>query len=174
MIVIGVIALLVGIGIPTYRILQAQAQRRVSQGLVETVAAAVSSYGQLHFTLYEDDNGDGVANRARYPAWDVDADGRLDGDIGADRFWRPPPALAASGGASQRAMIRYQGFVATANPALPRERIETSTRRVTDTWGRPLRIAYAIEVYGDRPFGIWSTGPDGLDQGGSGDDIPSW
>lgn len=42
------------------------------------------------------------------------------------------------------------------------------SRLPADGWGRPLRYA----PHGDT-FELWSVGPDGVDQGGAGDDVPT-
>ncbi len=98
--------------------------------------------------------------------WDLNHDGVLDGrpsvigDEGSDGGFSAE--LIASG---------YQGPVAMLQPVLKKYDVNASGQ-VVDSWGHPLRIAYAAQIYGSADFGVWSCGPDGIDQ--TGDDITSW
>ncbi|MDA3962565.1 MAG: prepilin-type N-terminal cleavage/methylation domain-containing protein [Planctomycetota bacterium] len=170
LVVIGVIVLLLGIGIPAYRVVVHQGKVRSTRALVATVSTAITAYGLDALTLYRDDDGDGTAERARYRAWaasdqlaaPAQREAVLDGVVEPALYWTAPPSASVSDGPARRAKLRYRGFAATVQPALPRARV-AADGRVIDTWGRALRIAWAAEIYGDRGFAVWSLGPDPLD-----------
>ena len=71
--------------------------------------------------------------------------------------------------------VAYRGLVAESpNLSLPRRAVDAG-KHVLDAWKRPLRIAHGdADAYGGAGVGVWSTGPDGGDGAGAGDDLASW
>jgi prepilin-type N-terminal cleavage/methylation domain-containing protein len=80
----------------------------------------------------------------------------------------------------------YTGFYKMVRPPIS-TRFVNKRKQVIDSWGQPLRIAYAADTYGGSSFGVWSAGPDKKDNTGPGpdgiwdtrddvsnDDITSW
>lgn len=171
LIVVAVIATLVGLGLPAYAAARERARVSAARALVATVAAAITAYQRDRLHLWHDPTGVGGGVEAMHRAWDVEADGIIDGHDVDGYFWAPAPPT----GDPRREALCYNGFVATVRPELPNWAIEPDTGRVYDPWRRPLRIAFARHTYGSGGFGVWSAGPDGEDAGDEGgDDLRSW
>lgn len=158
--VIGIIALLTGMGLSAGLLWQRQSRKIATRGLVTSLALAIQAYGRLTFPI-------GPERNER--AWDANRDGLLDGGLAGEgpgtlSDWDSlvRPALAAQG---------YDGLPTTLHLDLP-TRFVNSQGQVVDAWQRRLRITWAMRIYGDAPFAIWSAGPDGVP--GGGDDIGSW
>jgi len=46
--------------------------------------------------------------------------------------------------------------------------------KLKDAWGNELNYKFPGDVGGDAMYDLWSSGPDGDDEGGDGDDIKNW
>jgi len=168
LIVIGVIALLAGMTFSSFGLMRARSNANASQALVQAVRIAIADYKFTELQLFAA-NGSPALRRA----WDVDNDGIIDGQVTDTWYWSYPP-IGVHDRVARLAALKYFGFVDTVRPELPPTRIEAGTRRIIDTWKAPLRIGFAAGAYGGTGLGVWSIGPDGVDQGGAGDDLPSW
>jgi prepilin-type N-terminal cleavage/methylation domain-containing protein len=65
----------------------------------------------------------------------------------------------------------YTGFYDMVQPSI-HKRFVNKKHQVVDSWGQPLRIAFAANTYGASWFGVWSAGPDLKDD--TEDDLCSW
>lgn len=137
---------------------------QATMALVATMRTGIAAY-QTTTWSWQTDSADGPVTH-REPLWDLNHDGLLDGrpsvggGPGSDGGF--PPEVIASG---------YRGAVEMLRPELKRFDLNASGQ-VVDSWGHPLRIAYAAQAYGTLGFGIWSLGPDGVEH--TRDDITSW
>jgi prepilin-type N-terminal cleavage/methylation domain-containing protein len=188
LVVIAVIGILIGLSFPLYTMLNNRSKVRSVQAAVNAVAAAIATDGKQYLRLYRDDDGDGNSEAATYPAWNVDFtvpdpnDGNrpnriLDGWVNDPvLYWSAPVATTASNGPALRDAIRYRGFMDAVHPELPSIIKIDDQHRLLDIWGHPFRIAWSRDAYGSGGVGIWSAGPDGIDDpdtDGS-DDLRSW
>lgn len=161
----------------------AVAKRSKVQGtlvVVQAVATAIERHPQRHLALPTAS----VHGTRLVPMWDLNQDGWLDADP-ADDPVAPRDAGQREFTAAQRtaaAAINYRGLlVGVPDLALPRRHIGADGR-ILDIWKRPLRIAWAAAGptgiidgrFAGREVGVWSIGPDDVDQNGLGDDITSW
>ncbi|MDA3963249.1 MAG: prepilin-type N-terminal cleavage/methylation domain-containing protein [Planctomycetota bacterium] len=177
MIVVSVIVALFAISIPVMGLMRERARVTSTDGLVETVATAITSYQLSLWPVY---NPTSKAIR-NYRAWDWNAAGAagrndLDGypeadDSGITSTGHADHLLYAGG---------YRGFLETVRPDLPKQ-FRGNEGRVIDAWGNTLRIEWAARAYGSAGFGIWSKGgdmKDKLDTGGVAaddeDNLTSW
>lgn len=147
------IGVLIGLSIPLYRVMTTKARITATRGVIAAWTAAVLADPQSTVTAV-----DGSIRRR----WDIDGDGRLDGD---------PQAVGAPASLRDAAPASYRGAVQTAQLDLPAWASDALAQPI-DRWRHPLRIAFARRCYGGRDVGIWSPGPDGID--GTADDIRSW
>jgi prepilin-type N-terminal cleavage/methylation domain-containing protein len=173
LIVITIIALLAGIGLPTYAYMRTQARMSSAKAMVMAVQNAIASYELRVWTTV--DASTGQPSRVYRNLWDLNEDGFLDGDpaLYAPPGSTPPlpfdPAIVTPVGSVN---LRYRGFYDMAGTSLPGRKNIDSSRRLLDPWGQPLRISFG-KAYGTREVGIWSSGPDkGLLP--SADDVTSW
>ncbi len=65
----------------------------------------------------------------------------------------------------------YTGFYDMVQPSIAKSFVNKK-HQVVDSWGQPLRIAFAANTYGASWFGVWSAGPDMKDD--TPDDLCSW
>jgi prepilin-type N-terminal cleavage/methylation domain-containing protein len=166
-VVIGVMLALAAISIPTLSYMQHRGRVAATDAVVRTVAMKITEYPAKSWMIE-------VAGEMQvYPIFDVNRDGILDGTPSLENTILPSSA-------SYSAVIlasSYRGFFAMTHPVLPKSHVESSSMRVLDSWGQPLRIAFADAVYGSSGFGIWSMGPDGQTSASTvtvTDDIRSW
>lgn len=158
LIVVLVVLVLAGMGIPAWNAVAKRARIGATRNLIAAFAAAIQRDPQPALVV-----GVGPQSRVREP-YDFNRDGILDGRPDLD------PGFTGSYRDEARE-VDYLGAVATARISLPRNQLDPAQRPL-DGWKRPLRIGFATGVYGANRFGIWSTGPDGVD--GNGDDLRSW
>jgi prepilin-type N-terminal cleavage/methylation domain-containing protein len=169
LVVLGVLAALMAMGLPLAAVVRAKANRTATEGAVRALAAAMSGHQAKTLTLSEV-RPDGTVHLRTLQLWDVNGDGLVDGDPAAENdtlasAQQYPAEVLASG---------YRGAVLTLNATLPRRLVEPTTQRPLDAWKRPLRIAFSPTAFRADGFGIWSAGPDGRDDAVGGDDIRSW
>jgi prepilin-type N-terminal cleavage/methylation domain-containing protein len=164
-VVIGVMLALAAISIPTLSYMQHRGRVTATDAIVRTVAMKITEYPAKSWMIE-------VAGEMQvYPIFDVNRDGILDGTPSLENNVLPSSAtysaviLASS----------YRGFFAMTHPVLPKNHMDSSTMRVLDSWGQPLRIAFAESAYGASGFGVWSMGPNGVTATTEeSDDIRSW
>lgn len=65
----------------------------------------------------------------------------------------------------------YRGFYDMTGVTVEKRNVNAK-HQIIDAWGEPLRIVYAANVYGTRSFGVWSPGPDKIDN--TPDDLCNW
>lgn len=157
LIVVAVILLLMGLSIPAYHTHQKKLQRNATQTLVRQFTAAALAYQTRTVAL---------PDRSVRRLWDFNQDGILDGDPQQDPdFTTADRSAAASAG--------YPGTLGLLTWAPSQGQI-TAEGRLKDTWGRPLRIEFSRERYGADGIGVWSDGPNGINEFGGGDDLVGW
>lgn len=168
LVVITVIAILLGLAIPSWLVVRSSLRKSAARSLVEAVAQAVVSYGRTAWQAPERSGGlvqvDPLTREVRmrsYVMWDWNQDQVLDGY----------PEQETGGWLADRNLIvasGYRGFQAmTGFPLRGKGGFDAVRGRLLDPWERPLRIAFAAKQYGGEDFGVWSTGPDGADD-------PAW
>lgn len=164
LVVLAIIAVLSTMGFATWGIVQAQAKRRTTALLVDSVVAAIEQYRVGELTIYDT----GLGRLRSYRLWDWNADGVLDGYPERDE----PPV----GSGHPLMLAGYRGFWGTAMPSISASRVNAKGQ-VTDSWAQPLRIAFGANVYGGG-IGVWSMGPDGRDgpfgHALASDNVTSW
>ncbi len=173
MVVMGVIAALAGLSVAVMPMVSERSAANATQAVVAAVATAIAADGRSHFPFYDAS----LAASRLLPAWDVNGDGILDGDPTQGEFAAEPGILADV----LPALPDYRGAVLGLTAVeLPEARIGAQGR-ITDGWGEPLRIMHrgASEAPAgvgttQHFLGIYSIGPDGVDQEGAGDDLRSW
>ena len=184
LVVIGVAVAIMGASIPAYQYVRRQAAIDSTGTLVRAVATAIDAYGQRLRPVYGPSPTDPTVRVlvANLPMWDVDKNGILDDSLGVDR----DAALGSLPGNTQVAnldMQGYAGFARSGAASVPDEAFDQATGRVVDKWGTPLRfragvtaagVTSAARTYGGSWFGVWSCGPNTVDNGGEGDDVCSW
>lgn len=178
MVVVGIIVLLMAMLLPVGRMMLNRGAKDRTRALVIGIAAAIETYPRQHWSVStEDPPGSGTLRQVTYPfLWDLNqeqpqgrpGDGLIDGDPAtvADAehdgpFWQP---LIDSG---------YRGFTAMVKPDLRDSDAVNTIGQPVDAWGQPLRIAFDPNAHGARRYLVWSIGPNGVDEGGRGDDITS-
>ena len=167
LIVVGVIALLIGMLIPIIGVVNRRAEVNRSRATVNAVALAIRMYGWDSISVAA-----GGGDLRVYPAWDWNRDQRLDGKPELDE-----PGITALGH-SDYPLYRdgYRGFLETVKPELPQAAIN-ELGLVVDSWDQVLHIAHAARIYGGDSFGVWSTGQNlvvGSPAGKPSDDLTSW
>ncbi|MBA3683844.1 MAG: type II secretion system protein [Planctomycetes bacterium] len=178
LIVLGVIASLVGIGVPIFTVMSRRASITTTRSMVTAITAAMAGY-QTKAWLVPIQVG-GVWQQRTHRMWDCDADHLLDGDPANDLAASDPlrAVLVGSG---------YRGFYEMVQPTIPKRLVRGG--RIVDPWGTPLRISYAADavydtsttLFGTAGIGIWSAGPGKRDvisgdpsAEAKADDITSW
>ncbi len=193
LIVIGVIITLMAIGAGVAPLVMKRSRIQSTLATVTALAASIETDGRVRFAI------DDPALRAQQversvPAWDVNADGWVDGDPTILNAAHPDPAGSGTEfTAAQRTDIidRLAGVVASgpyrgavrglADLTIASDQLDAGGRPV-DAWGVPLRILHrgaAAAPSGAKAasrhfIGIYSRGPDGIDAQGEGDDVRSW
>jgi len=164
--VVGIIAILTGMLIPVIGVVRRSSEKKVTQATVDAVALSIRLYGWDSIQVA----AGGGALRS-YPSWDWNQDQVLDARPEID-----VPAIVGAGH-PHHALYRdgYLGFLATVKPELPRRAIN-GQGQVVDAWKNALRIGHAARVYGGDSVGIWSLGPNGVEDSpvGATDDLASW
>ncbi len=180
MVVMAVMILLAGLGLPAFAYMKKQGEVRGTTAVINAVAAAISSY-QLNTWTYTNALG---KQRVQYLwAMKTGPDSR-DKNGSATGFYTIDGMPAVLSNATHDSPFDqglvdsgYTGFYLMTQTSIPK-RFVNKQRQVTDAWGQPLRIAFAANTYGASWCGIWSPGLDGTDNlaNGSGnvDDICSW
>jgi len=167
-VVVGVIAALAAIGIPTLLYMRHKGDVAATESVIQAMTTALVEHQQKSMLVL-----DGGEERV-FRLWDMNSDGILDGDPAeeaaildaGDAY--PDPPLAAD--------PPYAGPVAMTAPTLP-ERFVDEYGRILDAWQRPLRIAFDPDAYGAHGFGIYSVGEDGVAaplDGAVEDDVRGW
>lgn len=202
-IVITVIIALAGIGIPIYGVINRQMKISSTRAMVALVAHAIEQYGSSRWTWAQlDALGKPVLDGNKRPiirsgnifalkeeGQSVNARGdkipfhTIDG--------RPEPAdpaervsTATYDGPFPLAdkfsiyYSGYRGFYDMTGVTVDTRNNLNAKHQIVDAWGEPLRICYAAGVYGTKGFGVWSPGPDHIDQDTDSkaprDDLCSW
>jgi prepilin-type N-terminal cleavage/methylation domain-containing protein len=157
---IAIIVILTAIAFPVARILLEQGKRKNTAGVVMSVANAITGHDVKVVNVSLDPAAAPQARRI----FDIDDDGILDGD----------PSLLG-GSLQSLAPPGYEGFLGETGAPIPNSFVD-DRRQVTDAWGQALRIAHVSGGYANADHGVWSIGPDGVDQQGAeeSDDITSW
>ncbi|MBA3683920.1 MAG: hypothetical protein H0W72_01565 [Planctomycetes bacterium] len=158
LVVMLVIIALAGLGLATYTAVQTKAKIDASRMAVMAVSSSLAR--QLKSVVV----CGSIANPTMRQYWDWNGDTLVDGAPDLD------PAFDVAARADATAN-NYLGTLASARIAIPRGQVD-AFQRPLDAWKRPLRIAIASNIYGASPYGIWSTGKDGID--GTADDLTSW
>jgi type II secretory pathway pseudopilin PulG len=170
---VAIIIALMAMAFVSWRYLKRQTEIASTRGLIASVALAIANYS---VTAQQWSWTDAAGTRRVGHLWDLDdqaevpassprfhlLDGRaavLDDDTHDGGF---APEVIASG---------YHGFDLMCQPPIPPRSINPRLQ-IVDPWNQPLRIAYASGVYGTQSFGLWSAGPDGIDD--TADDLCSW
>jgi prepilin-type N-terminal cleavage/methylation domain-containing protein len=171
LIAMAIIATLTGMGLAAYTVVVRKAKVDATRQVVRSVQAVMTQHARQDLTIPQSD-GRSVLR----PAWDLNADGILDGNPERD------PADPLGGGgreftAAQRAeAVRadYRGFVAEAGGLAVDRRFLDADGHVLDAWKHPLRVA-PLTTAGALAgrLRVWSIGRDGRDDAGSGDDLSS-
>jgi len=185
-IVIGILVTLMAMGAVLAPGMLARSKRASTQAAVSALATAIAADGRSHFQI----EVPGLDAARRVPAWDVNNDGWVDGDPTHGDQPHPDPQRAQAGEvefpAAERTSILahlpgYRGPVhGLSGLIIDDSRLDASGRPI-DAWKRPLRILHrgasrapAGAQTGRHFIGIYSCGPDGIDNDGGGDDIRSW
>lgn len=185
-IVIAVLVTLMTLGAVIAPGMVARSQRASTQAVVSALAAAIAADGRTDFQI--EVVGRDVARRV--PVWDVNNDGWIDGDPTRGDQPHPDPQRAQAGefefSATERTQIlahltNYRGPVHGLSGLIIDDARLDAAGRPMDAWKRPLRILHrgasrapAGAQTGRHFIGIYSCGPDGIDNDGGGDDIRSW
>jgi len=177
MIVITIIAALSStLGVVGWRLYQRTGKAQAASLQVQAIAGAIESYGQRYWPYVAP--GGSVTSPRNLLLWDLPAvpasstgDGILDGEELASTY----PAYLG--------FVRLTGYACNARD-LDTYKNPAGTGRLVDPWLKPYRIflyrssdtarygSPAVNPYGQRWFGIYSCGPDGLAE--TSDDIRSW
>jgi prepilin-type N-terminal cleavage/methylation domain-containing protein len=156
LLVLTVVAMLAGLSLAGWKVAMNQSKLGRTRTLVAALAAAIAAYPERTTAI--------PATRQVRLLWDFNDNGLLDGE----------PATDASFTATQRseaAACGYRGLLAMTGMAMPNGMVGTGAVPI-DAWKNPIRIAFAVEIYGASGLGLWSAGPDGQD--GTADDLTSW
>lgn len=145
LVVVAIIGLLMGLGLPAYNLSVESSRRSRTKALVAAVATAIAAYPRQSI-----DWPGGTVRRL----WDVDGNLELDGG----------PSSLGGAYAAAATTLGYQGFLRgsgiTLDPAL-----QDADGRVIDAWKRPLRLRFASgpddQRYGASGVGVWSHGSPG-------------
>ncbi|MDA3961666.1 MAG: type II secretion system protein [Planctomycetota bacterium] len=180
LVVVSVIVGLMAIAIPGFASLKNKWDGDACLALVQSVAATVGQHDERRLVVREQ----GGSRQAVVPMFDWNGDRLLD----------PDPALGLDGGCQWTGLtwvgvdevtaINYTGFLAMSGFQAPKGAVRE--QRLVDPWRQALRIAWVgapypagsvlpinhAAGYGSAGFGVWSVGPDGLDN--TADDICSW
>jgi prepilin-type N-terminal cleavage/methylation domain-containing protein len=191
-VVIAIIGVLAGLGVPSYLIIVNRSKVTTTQALVVLVADAIAGYNTQSWVWNKDPNSPVVNlisrpifalkdkdNRTFIPKW---RDGKGNPISFCTIDGRPRPAVSPGSNTTatvdvnqydqfgsvpyDQAIARsgYMGFYDMAGAAIDK-RFVNAKHQVIDAWGEPLRIAHAINIFGAiRGFGVWSPGRDRLDQ----------
>ena len=182
--VIGVIAVLAGIGFPAYRQLQARSKIKGTETLVASVAAALA--GKPLTAQVPNKSALGRPTPDAYmvtmPLWDVNVDGVLDGNVAVGTAAAPGKdvVLRVDGTRSAASIIRfsrfasdadlsaalaaaeYSGFVRTSGYAASAKAINAQGQ-IKDAWDMPLRYLYAPVMRNTlNPAIFWASGRPGV------------
>jgi prepilin-type N-terminal cleavage/methylation domain-containing protein len=152
--VLAVITILAGISFPTFVMVKKQAARKQTAALIESVTLAAESYQQRWWTWRDPlTREDRTVRMWRWKSDDTNPDTKdtLDGRPTADY---PSDPIAASLEASG-----YVGFRDLTNVTISKNKVD-SQGHILDSWGKPLRISFAADIYGVRGYAVWSLGPD--------------
>ena len=177
-IVVSVIMALMAMMLPAVSSYRERAAARQTQALISSLVGAMNSHGTD--TIRDPLTG------TIYRLWYVAGEGYLDGDPTAEEPPYSAALLEAMGrGDSTREsdqVMRYNGPARMLAVAIPDRHIDSTTGRIVDAWGRPLRVLdpsldddpYEAEVLrGVVGIGLWSAGPSG-DPQHLDDNIVSW
>lgn len=156
LVVLAVIAGLIGLTYPIVSAVMERGRRDRTESILPALHAAMATYGRAFVP---------VPNDRTRSLWDFNSDGFVDGDPERDPDF-------TSGDRDAARAVGYRGPAAQLNMSVPRSLVDRKTGRVTDGWGRPLRIAFAAMVYGSSGFGIRSDGADRRPD--TKDDVTSW
>lgn len=167
MIVIAIIVALAGVSIPILSAIKNRGKRAATDTVVQAVATAIIAHQAKSWTVYDQSTQESTVHRL----WDINQDYLIDGDPALEN-----PDLPAGRQFSQAVIDSdYKGLVLMTEPTLPKGFVNRKKQPV-DAWKQPLRIAYAITIYGPQGLGVWSAGPDGVDDAYDAlhDDLRSW
>jgi hypothetical protein len=164
MVALALLMLLASIAIPAWHYYKHRAAVQATAALVMNLATAMTQYPAKTWTW----------NTATPPdkqlktdfLWDLNHDGLIDGTPATK-----DTAMTDGGFSPDLIASGYPGFIVMARPTIARRFLDQRQQPI-DAWGRPLRIAFAADCYGSSWFGIWSFGPDGIDD--TADDLVSW
>ncbi len=197
-IVITVILALAAMGMPIWNKVRRDGEVNATRNLVQAVALAITSYERRDWAYLKPPSPNNLNTpplTAVCNLWDLNNDRILDGDPmlswtaaekntagGSGQYGNRIYELKASGTWVYDTTAQlYSGFYDMANPTLGKQFFDKATRQICDPWRtgtqrHPLHIYYAANTYGSSSFGVYSTGPDGIDQYGVplSDDICSW
>lgn len=195
-VVMAVIATLAAIGVPIYHVIIKQGKIAASRNLVMLVAQQIENYGVKRWTWSDptkkNNSGNTMllsGNMFALKQTGQSLNGRGERIPFPTIDGRPPPANPSdrAKGAeydgpfiNQSSLINsgYTGFFDMVGAPIDQQRYVNAKHQIIDAWGEPLRIVYAANVYGTRGFGIWSPGPDRVDQDmattNPRDDLRSW
>lgn len=181
MVVLGIIAVLLGMGVPAFFAIKKSSSKSTTRAMVQAISAAIAGY-QAKAWVTSVQVGTKWETRT-YRMWDCNGDHILDGDPAID-----PPGILSSADRTAIIASGYRGFLAMAQPTIPKRLIRDG--RLVDPWGTPIRISYSADnfyqadtssLFGTAAFGVWSAGPDKRDvaTGDAGaaleaDNITSW
>ena len=157
LIVMAVIVALSGLCLGAYSVLMEKNRSSATQALVNTLVTQMVMYGPP--VVLDGANPDGPRTRRM---WDFDGDLTVDGE---------PAAFADPAAVTAAARCGYRGAIKQLKLQVRKSMLDPLGRPL-DGWGRPLRIAFALQVYGAAGFGLFSLGADG--RCGTDDDITSW
>lgn len=176
MLVLAVLGVIAGMSLAVGPMILGRSKVRSTQATIVALATAMEAAGEACRMV----EVPGLGAAREVPAWDVNGDGWIDGDPGRDAAH---PDASRSGerewtDADRSGILAqlpgYRGAVAGLSTlSLPDGRIDAG-RRPVDAWKRPLRVVLRQTSAGRRSLGIYSLGPDGVDQNGAGDDLHSW
>lgn len=194
-VVISVIAVLAGVGIPIYGVIVKQQKITVTRAMVELVSQQIMAYGVKRWT-WTDPVQSARQNKAimysgnifalKEPGQSVNGSNERIPFPTIDGRPAPPVKTARAAEAvydgpfiNQETLINsgYLGFFDMVGAPIDKQFVNAK-HQIVDAWKEPLRIVYAANAYGTRGFGIWSPGPDKIDQEldplSPKDDIRSW
>ncbi len=170
-----IIAALSGLGFAGYSAVVKRARIDGTRTVVLAVSTAIQRHDRqdLAVPVLTGANWRTIVRRA----WDLDDDNVLDGDPSLDPKEPLNPAVDEFTAAekAEATSAAYRGLVAESpNLSLPPRHVDAG-KHVLDAWRKPLRIDHGdSERFSGSRFGVWSTGPNGVDESGDGDDIASW